>query len=43
MAVRDLFDGTDTPIPVPRVLMSLHAQYYDLMWNDLKFHEFRKR
>lgn len=30
------------PLPEP-VLMALHAEYYDLIWQGQKIHEFRKR
>ncbi|MGH3565800.1 MAG: hypothetical protein ACRDRH_07155 [Pseudonocardia sp.] len=36
----DLF-GTD--LPRERVLMSLNPEYYELMWQRLKTHEFRRR
>jgi predicted transcriptional regulator len=36
-----LFEGTSTE-PEP-VLMALHAEYYDLIWQGLKTHEFRRR
>ncbi|WP_228835702.1 ASCH domain-containing protein [Nocardia abscessus] len=41
----DLFDDTDTDFraPVPRVLMSLHAEYYDLTMSGEKVFEYRKR
>lgn len=39
----DLFGGTDIQIQPPRVLMSLHAEYYDLMWSGAKIFEYRKR
>ncbi|MFI9412307.1 hypothetical protein [Nocardia gamkensis] len=41
----DLFDDTDTAFraPVPRVLMSLHAEYYDLIMSGEKVFEYRKR
>jgi len=43
--VPDLFDGTDSDFdaPAPRVLMSLHAQYYDLIMSGEKTYEYRKR
>lgn len=39
----DLFEGADIEIRPPRVLMSLHAEYYDLMWSGAKVFEYRKR
>lgn len=41
----DLFDDTATDFgaPVPRVLMSLHAEYYDLIMAGDKIYEYRKR
>jgi predicted transcriptional regulator len=39
----DLF-GDAVPYAVPEpVLMALHAEYYDLIWQGLKSHEFRRR
>jgi predicted transcriptional regulator len=39
----DLF-GDTAPDTVPEpVLMALHAEYYDLIWQGLKTHEFRRR
>lgn len=40
----DLF-GADLNLPVERerVLMSLNPQYYELIWQGLKRHEFRRR
>jgi predicted transcriptional regulator len=39
----DLF-GDPIPDAVPEpVLMALHAEYYDLIWQGLKTHEFRRR
>ncbi|MER7210671.1 hypothetical protein ABT340_26765 [Streptosporangium sp. NPDC000239] len=35
-----LFDGSDTAEPI---LMTLYAEYYDLIWPGLKRHEFRRR
>lgn len=39
----DLFAAADVPLPPERVLMSLNPQYYDLIWQRLKRHEFRRR
>ncbi|WP_218022297.1 hypothetical protein [Nocardia amamiensis] len=41
----DRRDDTDTEsgVPVPRVLMSLHAQYYDMIMGGEKVYEYRKR
>ncbi|MGH4019963.1 MAG: hypothetical protein ACRDT0_12135 [Pseudonocardiaceae bacterium] len=30
-------------LPCERVLMSLKPEYYELMWQGLKTHEFRRR
>jgi predicted transcriptional regulator len=39
----DLFgDAVPEMVPEP-VLMALHAEYYDLIWQGLKTHEFRRR
>ncbi|MGH3719153.1 MAG: hypothetical protein ACRDRI_10010 [Pseudonocardiaceae bacterium] len=39
----DLFGNPElTPRPEP-VVMSLNAEYYELMWRGLKRHEFRRR
>jgi predicted transcriptional regulator len=39
----DLFgDAVPDAVPEP-VLMALHAEYYDLIWQGLKTHEFRRR
>jgi predicted transcriptional regulator len=36
--------GDSAPDAVPEpVLMALHAEYYDLIWQGLKTHEFRRR
>jgi predicted transcriptional regulator len=36
--------GDPIPDAVPEpVLMALHAEYYDLIWQGLKTHEFRRR
>ncbi|MGW5383974.1 hypothetical protein [Nocardia sp. NPDC003963] len=45
MPVPDLFDDTDSDFgaPVPRILMSLHAEYYDLILGGEKVYEYRKR
>lgn len=41
----DLFGitGLDLPVQPERVLMSLNPEYYELIWQRLKFHEFRRR
>lgn len=41
----DLFGAADLDLPVrcERVLMSLNPQYYELIWQGLKRHEFRRR
>lgn len=41
----DLFSAADLDLPVQpeRVLMSLNPEYYDLIWQGLKRHEFRRR
>lgn len=41
----DLFSAADVDLPVQpeRVLMSLNPEYYDLIWQGLKRHEFRRR
>jgi predicted transcriptional regulator len=41
----DLFAAADLDLPVERerVLMSLNPQYYELIWQGLKRHEFRRR
>lgn len=41
----DLFGaaGIEVPVECERVLMSLNPEYYDLIWQDLKRHEFRRR
>lgn len=40
---QDLFGGAeDGSAPVP-VLMALHEEYYKLIWEGLKTHEFRRR
>jgi predicted transcriptional regulator len=40
---RDLFGTAEIDVPVERVLMSLNPQYYELIWQRLKRHEFRRR
>lgn len=35
-------DAVPDPLPEP-VLMALHGEYYDLIWQGLKTHEFRRR
>ena len=43
MGQMDLFgDAVPEMVPEP-VLMALHAEYYDLIWQGLKTHEFRRR
>ncbi|WP_218003072.1 ASCH domain-containing protein [Nocardia asiatica] len=39
----DLFDDIGFPAPAPRVLMSLHAEYYELIMAGQKVFEYRKR
>lgn len=41
----DLFGAVELDLPVrcERVLMSLNPQYYELIWQGLKRHEFRRR
>ncbi|MGH3564865.1 MAG: hypothetical protein ACRDRH_02275 [Pseudonocardia sp.] len=39
----DLFGVADLDIPVERVMMSLNPEYYELIWQGLKRHEFRRR
>jgi predicted transcriptional regulator len=39
----DLFGEADSGTTVEPVLMALHAQYYELIWQGLKTHEFRRR
>lgn len=41
----DLFGaaGVDLPVERERVLMSLNPEYYELIWQGLKRHEFRRR
>lgn len=41
----DLFGAADLDLPVERerVLMSLNPEYYELIWQGLKRHEFRRR
>ncbi|SHG79640.1 hypothetical protein [Streptoalloteichus hindustanus] len=41
----DLFGAADLDLPVERerVLMSLNPEYYELIWQRLKRHEFRRR
>lgn len=41
----DLFGAAalDLPVQRQRVLMSLNPEYYDLIWQGLKRHEFRRR
>jgi predicted transcriptional regulator len=38
-----LFDIAEAPRPPVPVVMSLNPEYYDLIWADLKTHEFRRR
>jgi predicted transcriptional regulator len=41
----DLFSaaGIEVPVERERVLMSLNPEYYELIWQGLKRHEFRRR
>ncbi len=39
----DLFGTEHLDRPAERVLMSLNPEYYELMWQRLKTHEFRRR
>ena len=39
----DLFGETDSGPNAEPVLMALHAEYYELIWQGLKTHEFRRR
>lgn len=39
----DLFGTAEFALPVERVLMSLNPEYYELIWQRLKRHEFRRR
>ena len=39
----DLFGAAEFDRPVERVLMSLNPEYYELIWQGLKQHEFRRR
>jgi predicted transcriptional regulator len=39
----DLFGTEHLERPAERVLMSLNPEYYELMWQRLKTHEFRRR
>ena len=39
----DLFEDLDLAMPGPRVLMSLHAEYYELIVSGEKRFEYRKR
>jgi predicted transcriptional regulator len=39
----DLFGTAEVDLPVERVLMSLNPEYYELIWQRLKRHEFRRR
>ncbi|MFE9328765.1 hypothetical protein ACIHDR_47860 [Nocardia sp. NPDC052278] len=39
----DLFGDCEVEILAQRVLMSLNPQYYELIWNREKGHEFRRR
>lgn len=38
-----LFGTAEFDLPVERVLMSLNPEYYELIWQGLKRHEFRRR
>jgi predicted transcriptional regulator len=42
-AQEDLFEGLDPGISPEPVLMALHVEYYELIWQGLKTHEFRRR
>jgi predicted transcriptional regulator len=39
----DLFGAEQLERPAERVLMSLNPEYYELIWQRLKTHEFRRR
>ena len=39
----ELFGAADLDLPVERVLMSLNPEYYELIWQRVKRHEFRRR
>lgn len=39
----DLFGAGELTLPAERVLMSLNPEYYELIWQRLKRHEFRRR
>lgn len=39
----DLFGAAELDLPAERVLMSLNPEYYALIWQRLKRHEFRRR
>jgi hypothetical protein len=39
----DLFGEADSGISPEPVLMALHSEYYELIWQGLKTHEFRRR
>lgn len=39
----DLFGAADLNVQVEQVLMSLNPEYYELIWQRLKRHEFRRR
>lgn len=39
----DLFGDLELATPPEPVLMSLNPEYYELMWQGLKTHEFRRR
>jgi predicted transcriptional regulator len=43
LAQEDLFGDLDPGIGPEPVLMALHAEYYELIWQGLKTHEFRRR
>jgi predicted transcriptional regulator len=39
----DLFGAVSSGVVAEPLLMALHAEYYDLIWQGLKTHEFRRR
>ena len=40
---QDLFGDASVDTGAEPVLMALHAEYYELIWQGLKIHEFRRR
>jgi len=40
---QDLFAEAGSVVDAEPVLMALHAEYYELIWQRLKTHEFRRR